>query len=556
MSDPDKQIKEIFILAYENHKKNNLKLAEELYKKILKINSGHVESIHLLGTLKLQKRLFPEAIDLFNKALRINSNHLNAKHNLAYALIETGKHEVAKKLLEEVLETNSSHLDANYNLGNVFKFFGESEKAEFYYKKAIEIKPDNPKAYNNLGNILKDLGKFDEAIDSYKKAINLQFNHANAYHNLGNTYKQLGDFKKAISYYKQSLKYQPFNLETLSTLLELSKETINLDLKNKIHKIIKEKNINNKDIAYAHFLFSKYEEKKKNYEKEFDYLLKAHSYYYKWAQKKYDRGVEYWLDEIPNNKELVSFGSNKKNLKINDNEVRPIFIVGVPRCGSTLIEKVIASGRKSISIGEETTIISFYVGEKMVANESFNSNLIIFRDKVIERYKKRNFMNKEHDYTFTDKSLDNFFFIGLIKEIFPSAKIINCRRNPVASIISILKNNLGDVSWAHNIDHIFKFFDIYHKRIDYFKNIYPSFIYDLQLEEFVKKPEDESKKLMKFCNLPWSKKCLEFYKRKDLKSRTASNVQIRKPIYKGADEKYLPYKKILQKYGKKYSWFN
>jgi len=556
MSDPNKQIKEIFTLAYENHRKNNLKLAEELYKKILKMNSEHVESMYLLATLKIQKRIFPEAIELFNKVLKINANHLNAKHNLAYALIETGKHEEAKKLLEEVLAINPKHLDANYNLGNVFKFFGEAEKAEFFYKKAIEIKPDNSKAYNNLGNILKDLGKFDEAIDSYKKAIKVQFNHANAYHNLGNTYKQLGDFKKAISYYKQSLKYQPFNLETLSTLLELSKEPINENLRNKIHKIIKEKNINNKDIAYGHFLFSKYEERKKNYEKEFDYLLKAHSYYYKWGQRKYDRGVQYWLDEIPNNKELINIGSTKNLLSINDNEVNPIFIVGVPRCGSTLVEKVIASGTKNISIGEETTIISFYVGEKMIANESFNSNLTSLRDKIIERYKKRNFIKKEYDNTFTDKSLDNFFFIGLIKEIFPNAKIINCRRNPVASIMSILKNNLGDVSWAHNIDHIFKFFDIYHKRIDHFKNIYPSFIFDLQLEEFVKKPEDVSQKLMKFCNLPWSKKCLEFYKRKDLKSRTASNVQIRKAIYKDADEKYLPYKHILQKYGKKYNWFN
>ena len=256
------------------------------------------------------------------------------------------------------------------------------------------------------------------------------------------------------------------------------------------------------------------------------------------------------------NKELINIGSTKNFSSINDNEVKPIFIVGVPRCGSTLVEKVIASGVKSISIGEETTIISFYVAEKMMANESFNSNLTLLRDKIIERYKKRNFIKKENNNIFTDKSLDNFFFIGLIKKIFPNAKVINCKRNPVASIMSILKNNLGDVSWAHNINHIFKFFDIYHKRIDYFKNIYPSFIFDLQLEEFVKKPEDVSKKLMKFCNLTWSKKCLEFYKRKDLKSRTASNVQIRKPIYKDADEKYLPYKQILQKYGKKYNWFN
>ena len=85
---------------------------------------------------------------------------------------------------------------------------------------------------------------------------------------------------------------------------------------------------------------------------------------------------------------------------------------------------------------------------------------------------------------------------------------------------------------------------------------YPNFIYDLNFENFTNEPEIESKKLMSFCNLPWNKKCLEFYKRKDLISKTASNIQIRQAIYKHSSDKYLPYKKLLDKYGNKYSWFN
>ena len=122
--------------------------------------------------------------------------------------------------------------------------------------------------------------------------------------------------------------------------------------------------------------------------------------------------------------------------------------------------------------------------------------------------------------------------------------------------MSILKNNLGDVSWAHNVENIFQFFDIYYKKIEEFKKIHPNFIYDLQLEKFVSNPEIESKELMNFCELPWSKKCLEFYKRKDITSKTASNIQIRQAIYKDSKEKYLPYRQFLIKYGKKYKWFN
>ena len=556
MNNKNVQINQILDLAHVNHKKNNLDLAKDLYEKVLKIDINHIGTIYLLGTLYLQKRNFTKAIELFNRALKIKPNHILVLHNLAYAFIETEKHEEAKKLLYKVIEMNPNYVDAHYNLGNIYKFYGETEKAEQSYRKAIQLNPNNSKAYNNLGNILKDLGKFEEAIDSYSKAIKLQFNHANAYHNLGNTYKQLGKFDKAIDYYSQSLKYQPHNLETIWTRQELRKKSIDIKLKNSIDLIMKSKKLTNKDIAYGNFLYAKYESQKKNFEKEFKFLLKGHEYYSLWGKKKYERGIRYWLNEVPNMNDLMNLGKSKKNTNGQGDKIKPIFIIGVPRCGSTLIEKIIASGDKKISVGEETAIISFFVGKKITANEPLNSDIASLKEEIIKRYELRNILKKENDYTFTDKSLDNFFFIGLIKEIFPNAKIINCRRDPIASIVSILKNNLGDVSWAHNVENIFQFFDIYYKKIEEFKKIHPNFIYDLQLEKFVSNPEIESKELMNFCELPWSKKCLEFYKRKDITSKTASNIQIRQAIYKDSKEKYLPYRQFLIKYGKKYKWFN
>ena len=106
------------------------------------------------------------------------------------------------------------------------------------------------------------------------------------------------------------------------------------------------------------------------------------------------------------------------------------------------------------------------------------------------------------------------------------------------------------------MENIFKYFNNYFEIIKNFKEVYPNFIYELYFEKLVNNPEEESKKLMKFCGLPWDKKCLEFYKRKDLISKTQSNVQIRKAIYKHTAGKYLPYKKLLKKYGEKYPWFN
>ena len=105
------------------------------------------------------------------------------------------------------------------------------------------------------------------------------------------------------------------------------------------------------------------------------------------------------------------------------------------------------------------------------------------------RYKQKGLIQKKSNYTFTDKSLENFFYISLIKEIFPHAKVINCRRNALSSIVSILKNNLGQISWAHNLEHIFQYFDIYYKKIENFKKIFPNFIYELQFEKFINRSQ-------------------------------------------------------------------
>ena len=144
----------------------------------------------------------------------------------------------------------------------------------------------------------------------------------------------------------------------------------------------------------------------------------------------------------------------------------------------------------------------------------------------------------------------------MIREIFPYAKVINCKRSPLSSIMSILQNNLPGVPWAHDLKHIFKYFDNYYEIINSFKKKFPNFIFELDLDKFVNNPEAESQKLMKFCDLSWDKKCLEFYKRKDLFSKTASNIQIREPIFKHPSSRYAPYRKFLEKYNKKYSWFN
>ena len=583
-------IKEIFDLAVEHHKKNNFKVAENLYRDILKLQPNHFDTIYLLGSLSLQNKDFNNAKQLLQKAIKINSNHADAHNNLGIAFAELkerekaincfenvikiqpknaaafnnlgtecknlGKFKEAVNFYQKAIDIKPNYAIALHNLGLVFETLGELQKAKVYYEKAIDIQPNDAVSYNNLGVVFNEMGELQKAQSCYQKAIKIQPNFGQAHSNLGLKYKALGEREKAIKCFEKATKCESKKLVHFYYLSELKKEILNTNLKNKIIDVIKKDNPEKSDSAYGNFLLSKYEREIKNYEKELNYLLRGHLYYFEIKKGKFATDVNEWLNVLPKITKLINLDKSDNNIKKINEKIKPIFLIGVPRCGSTLVEKIIASGAKYIPVGEETTIIHEFLRHKILNNDSSNLDKENFQKKIIENYMKRGLIQKKSNYTFTDKSLENFFYVNLIKEIFPYAKVINCRRNTLSSIMSIFQNNLTALAWTHDLENIFKYFNNYFEIINNFNKVDSNFIYELEYEKLVNEPEKEAKKLMKFCGLPWDKKCLEFYKRKDLISRTASNIQIKEPIYKDSLNKYLPYKKFLNKYGKKYSWFN
>ena len=584
----NKTIKENFDFAFENHKKNNLEIAGKIYKKILKEDPNHFPSTVLLGTLSAQTKNFNVAKQLLEKAIKINPDHPEAYYNLGLVFNELGDFEKAISCFEKAIkikpdyadaynnlgssykglknfqkaityyektiEINSSYADAYNNLGIAFKSLGNDKGAIDCYKKTIQLEPNHPEAHYNFGIALKESGEESQAITYYEKAIKIKPDYADAYNNLGNCYKNLGDFQKAINCYEQAIKFQPGNLTYFYQLSDLKKEILNSNSRNNIEKIIDDNNCTKRNMAFGNFLLARCENKEKNYEKEIDYLIKAHTNYFELKKEKFTRQIKYFFNVLPNTKELIDL--NKSEKTVNNHKIKPIFIVGVPRCGSTLTEKIIASSSKYIPMGEETGILDKIIKQNIEKKKLLNFDKKNFQMELLEEYNYKGLVQKSSGYTFTDKSLENFFYISYIKEIFPNAKVVHCRRDALSSIMSVFQNNMINIGWAHNLEYIFKYFDIYYRMLENFKKIFPNFIYELQYEKFVNDPEIESKKLLKHCNLPWDKKCLEFYKRKDIISKTGSNIQIRQAIYKHSSNKYLPYKKLLDKYGSKYSWFN
>ena len=580
-------LKETFNQAKKNYKNKNFNEAQIICYKILSIDHNHFESKSMLADILAKNKYFKEAIKLLKEAADIQPGNVKILNNLGTASKEIRDHKNAFKYYKKVLEIDHKNTNANYNLGAISHELKDLKNAIRYFKKTIELQPNFALPFFALGNIYTDLKEYQNAVNNYQKAIEINKNLVGAHNNLGLAFKKLNDFENAVSCYREAIKiksdhvgshhnlamalkelgqfeesitalenaikFEPENASHYFYLSEMKEDILAPDLKSKLEKIIQNEKLPKTNLAFANYLLSKFEQKSKNFEKEFSYLTKGHNYFFNSKKVKFDLGVKYSFEDVLQ----ISKGAKVENVeKKYENKIRPIFIVGVPRCGSTLIEKIIGSGPESILMGEEVEVVENFINSKILEKQSLNLGSVEkIRKELTERYKQKGLISEKSNYIFTDKSLNNFFYLDLIKNIFPNAKIIHCKRNLLSSIMSVFQNNMSELAWAHDLDNIFKYFDNYIKIMKEFNIKYPGYLCEIQFEEFTQNPEEESKKVMSFCNLEWNKKCLEFYKRKDLISKTASNLQIRKAIYKHSSEKYLPYKKFLEKYKEKYNWF-
>ena len=198
------------------------------------------------------------------------------------------------------------------------------------------------------------------------------------------------------------------------------------------------------------------------------------------------------------------------------------------------------------------------ISGKIFANNFDKKNFELSIDcPELESFVLKKFSNLfefKENIRFVDKTLENFFNIDIILNLFPNAKFLHCFRNLNDAVIAIFQSLLPTLSWTHNLDDITNYIDDYLKIIKYFKKKYPDKIMDIKLENLTENNEKIGKKIFNFCNLDWSNKSLNFSKKKDLQIKTTSNVQLREKVTKYDYDKYKQYKFILNDYTKKYKW--
>jgi len=428
--------------------------------------------------------------------------------------LQKGEFQKALNLLEIGKKKESNNAALNYYFGKVYFQLNDHKKSLFYFRKCNQINPRNPKILYNLAQVLQGQGKIDEAKKIYEKLIK-------------------ENSKDIKSYYG---------------LFNLGLKNINDDYAIKLEKLSNDKNIKLFDKCFINFILSKLKKKENKLNEELELLKLAHQQCFN-AHSNYNNQSEFYYNEIiTKHYNKIKFKDDTIKIKLFDKS-KPIFIVGLPRSGSTLIESLITQSSNNVNSFGELHAINMSIFDSIatdIYSKNFkleNFNLIInrttFKNSLQERYE--DLENKN----FIDKSLENFLNIEIILEFFPNAKILHSFRNFNDAIISIYQKMMPDLSWSHTIEGIINYANNYKNIINYFKKKYPNNILDVNLEELSTNKETETKKIFNFCELNWNKEIFNFNKKNNLFTKTNSFLQVRDKIEKYNYGQYEPYYHLL-----------
>ena len=531
--------KETFVLALKNHQKNNFQVAENLYKKILKMNSNHFESIFYLGTLLVQTQRFELAIPLLSKATQINPNYA-AAHN---------------------------------NLGAALKELGEYQSAINCCQKAIQIQPDLESAHLNLGLVFQELGKFKKSINCFQKAIQIRPHFIKAHQNLMEAYEktnQKKELKSAISNAEILIKDNPI-IKLYKGIMLNNNEKFS-EAKNCLESILFDtKDIKN-EILRVTTLAKCYDRTEDN-DKAFNYFTKANNLFPQIRKVKYFDKNRY-LEEIKIRRKFFQKSTIEKwsTLKLSNQEPSPIFLIGFPRSGTTFLDTILRS-HPLIEVIEEKFMVKKLIDSLSQLPNGGLQGLKEIENDQLEKIRKTYFeslrlhiKNKNTSKLYIDKLPLNIIHVGEIIRVFPDAKFIVSLRHPCDCVLSCFMQDfeLNDAmaNFLNLDDAAHLYDDVMHLWTQY-TSIFSINYHEIKYENLVKNFEPTVKSILNFLKLSWNTSMLEYSKTATKRENiaTPSYAQVIKPIYSYAIGRWKRYEKqttniypILEKWIKKFNY--
>ena len=481
---------------------------------------------------KFAKGEFLEVIDGCKRVLK------KRKHQLFFNLLsiayqKNGKIEKSIDVMREALSLNPDHPNFLNNIGTCFYKLHKYSEAEKYFKRGLEIDKRHLHILNNLGNLKRETFKVEESINYYKKVLDIQKDAVPTLFNLVGIYRITNQKEESKLYCKKIIELNKKLTDADRQYSLVHKYSENDPHLNEMIKKINDDDLNNIEKIHLYYGVHKAYEDLKDYENAFKFLKKGNELL------KQETKYNFSKDEKRINN-YMNLYKKIKHIKISGTHRDLIFIVGMPRSGSSLIEQILTSHKKVFGGGEIPYIQE--ITNKIIDEEKIDVSLL-------DHYKNEYLtLVSELDNSlsvFTDKELLNFYNVGLILTLFPSAKIINCNRNPVDNCWSIYKNFFPiKTKFVNDFKDIAKFYRLYLNTMEFWQKEFPKNIFNLNYETLIENPKDQIEKILNFCDLEWDENVMSHHKSSRI-IRTLSFDQANKPISKKVSNTIKNYKSMI-----------
>ena len=485
--------------------------AEAICREVLKEDPIDVSAIRMLADIGIRLSQFEDSQKLLERCLELAPDFHLARNDYANLLSKRQQYEASLAELEKLLEVEPDNPNHLLLKASVLVQIAKFESAIDIYDRVLAHYPRQPRSHLSKGHALKTLGRHSEAIESYRTAISQEPGLGEAYWSLANL-KTFRFDEKEISSMREQLQDKPKSIQ---------------------------------DHFHLCFALGKALEDRKQYDESFACYHRGNAVRRKTVQ--WDRGAHH--DNMQRLIEFFDAGFFDNRHGQGARHAEPIFIVGLPRAGSTLLEQILASHSQVEGTMELPDIISIarrLSGKKRSSDESRYPDVLAEMTpaqltELGEEYIERTQIQRSGAPFFIDKMPNNFSHIGLIHLMLPNAKIIDARRHPLACCFSGFKQLFAKgQNFTYDLTDIGQYYRDYVALMDHWDQVLPGSVLRMQYETVVADTESQVRRLLDYCGLPFEERCLRFYET-ERAVRTASSEQVRQPIYSGAVEQWRHY---------------
>ena len=470
-------------------------------------------------------------------------------HTTSHLMVRLGNAQAALAAIERATSIDPEQLDWQLQKAKCLARLGRVEEVEVAVKALSALEMSTAYQCAALGLLHTQLGSRELAVDLYKKAIALEPDKARNYYNIACLQRTLGDIEPAERNFDKTISLDPADYESYKIRSDLRRQTAERNHVDELEQLLGGEIEDERGRVQLRYALAKELEDLGEAKRSFDHLKAGSDRRRKLM--KYD--VERDLETIEAIKR--TFGSSvfaPPNEGSDNSEA--IFILGMPRTGTTLVERILASHSEVFAAGE----LNNFAAQLMTMMRAQNTDKKLSRDEIVECSAKLDFKSLGESYLsstrpftghtprFIDKMPLNYLYVGLIHLAMPKATIINLQRHPMDTCYAIYKQLFVDAyPFSYDLEELARYYVAYHQLMEHWNAVLPGVIHTIKYEALVDDIEMQTRQMLDVCGLDWQAQCLKFYENKEA-STTASTAQIRRPIYKSSVGKWRNYEKQLQ----------